>query len=75
MRSDSAFPNMIGTTTSHPYGERHTGLTKRELYAALALHAIASNPTTAATGDGNPFEALARVATGMADALIAELAK
>ena len=49
-----------------------TGLTKRELFAAMAMQGIASNPN-AATTEGP--DVVAGAAVEAADALLAELAK
>ncbi len=50
----------------------HYGLTKRELFAAMAMQGIASNPN-AATTEGP--DVVAGAAVEAADALLAELAK
>ncbi len=49
-----------------------SGLTKRELFAAMAMQGIASNPN-AATTEGP--DVVAGAAVEAADALLAELAK
>ena len=68
---------MSNTTTDLPAFPIHgplfaTGLTKRELFAAMAMQGIASNPN-AATIEGP--DVVAGAAVEAADALLAELAK
>ena len=68
---------MSNTTTDLPAFPIHgplfaTGLTKRELFAAMAMQGIASNPN-AAIIEGP--DVVAGAAVEAADALLAELAK
>lgn len=68
---------MSNATTDLPAFPIHgplfaTGLTKRELFAAMAMQGIASNPN-AATIEGP--DVVAGAAVEAADALLAELAK
>lgn len=53
-------------------GTFHTGLTKREYFAAMAMQGILSNPTGGNDRDG---DLIARSAVAMADRLINELNK
>lgn len=72
--SDPVFPSH---KPGYGGGEYHLGLTKRELFAAMAMQGMLaqvddnSNPTT---WEGNPSN-MARIAVTCADALLAELAK
>lgn len=51
--------------------ERIDGLSKRELFAGMAMQGMAAKALT----DGSPLDALALWAVEYADALLAELAK
>ncbi len=64
---------MSGDDLAYPWGEHGTvlgGLTKRELFAAMAMQGFASCPSVEATA-----ERCAAGAVAWADALLAELAK
>lgn len=63
---DPAYPCETRQFTPAGY-DRHPGLTKRELYAAMAMQGQIGEPKFA--------EAIARRAVIYADALLAELAK
>ena len=66
--------DLAGNGTSHSRGPLHAGLTKRELFAAMAMQGFLSNPSWYEKWDGKlrdmAFECLQN-----ADALLAELAK
>lgn len=81
--SESAYPLPAGTTQvkrwQAGYGEYRTteavstgGLTKRELFAAMAMQGQCAN---AIPGSHHSFENTAREAVAYADALLKELAK
>lgn len=91
-KQDSAFPQVECTTdeTYDPNREQYSthlesfkfvgGLTKRELFAAMALQGLLANSTLIGSLNGNPTPGpydhkLAREAIVSADALLAELAK
>ncbi len=54
-----------------------SGLTKRELFAGMAMQGMLANTTleAAATKDGEPFELMSQWSVAQADHLLAELAK
>ena len=60
--------------TEDSYHEPSRGLTKRELFAAMAMQGLSSNPAMCTMSDG-PASAIAQWAVQHADALLAELAK
>ena len=60
-----------GSDAMFPIGNVAKGLTKRELFAAMAMQGIASHGTAPGITDAD----VAEVACGLADALIAELNK
>ena len=69
---------MSNTTTDLPAFPIHgplfaTGLTKRELFAAMAMHGFITS--TRSRWAGYTIAEIAADATAMADALLAELAK
>lgn len=67
--SDRVFPDKKGYT----FGQGDSpGLTKRELFAAMAMQGVWSNPTNISDP---AFENIAEVAVKQADALMLELAK
>jgi hypothetical protein len=70
--SDLAHPIGIQTEFGRP-AQFHRGLTKRELFAAMAMQAIASVGDTWPREDD--FREIARRSVMSADALIAELSK
>lgn len=80
MKNESAFPKMRGTEpSSFQYREFGPvgGLTKREVFAAMAMNAVASGKHSFAgthnrLGEFNEFDVV-KMAVKYADALIAEL--
>jgi hypothetical protein len=63
-------PNGLGSAGGYPYPE--SGLTKRELFAAMAMQSLAGHYTQG----GNFFESMiAEGSVKIADALLKELAK
>lgn len=87
MKDDPIFPELSTSTgwqnKEGGFSMDHTslyGLTKREHFAGLAMHAFLSNPLISNTGSDSTWSELAcsstaKVAIRMADALIAELEK
>ena len=67
--SDPVFPSH---KPGYGGGEYHLGLTKRELFAAMAMQ---GQLTSAADCDDSSCEGIAKWAVNYADALLAELAK
>lgn len=67
VRDESAFPTKIHKSRIEDCRSLDLGLTKRELFAAMALQGLCACPT--AVGG------IARDAVEFADALLAELAK
>ena len=65
-----AHAHPVFDSESHAWAYTESGLTKREMIAAMALQGICSNPQWY-----GGREALARDAVTHADALLAELAK
>lgn len=70
--SDSAFPGQPLGASGEPIAEYYYGLTKRELFAAMAMQGLA--PTYAHGGDFMEAH-VANGAVKLADALLKELAK
>lgn len=74
--NEPAYPLPVGRDS---IANNRGGLTIREHFAGLAMNGLCANPQlikdTAAIGVGQYREAIAVTAIGMADALIAELAK
>jgi hypothetical protein len=62
--NDSAYPLEIAT------GQYNSGLTKRELFAAMALQGLLADPYST-----QEFADMASMSVQVADALIAELSK
>lgn len=75
--NDQAFPSLTGlrhTSPSHQQAETVGGLTKREVFAALALQGMLSNATISVTDQSIPAEnVVAKAALAFSDALLAEL--
>lgn len=67
MKDEPAFPTATGYV-----GHLDGGLTKRELFAAMAMHSAAS---LSYFDVNNRPDLIAEAAVGLADALIAELEK
>jgi len=79
--ADSVFPFHgleWGRTPDGDLGQRlvtRPGITKRELFAAMAMQGLVSNDTSASYDKGPCNAAIVARAITLADALIAELAK
>lgn len=72
--NDMAYP--VDSTETTPNNTVQTGLTIREHFAAMAMQAIIGTAAAPClTGFGGCEPNIAATAVGMADALIAELAK
>lgn len=72
--NDMAFPVVLETTRT-PNDSEQLGLTKRELFAAMAMQGISANPNFFGTLFQQNPRAAADYAVDAADALLAELAK
>ncbi len=69
--NEPAFPHLISQCQRANETEYHEGLSKRELFAAMAMQGILSGDSD----DTYTVEKAAVVAVELADALIAELSK
>lgn len=69
--NEPIFPHLAATCQRVNESEMYTGLTKRELFAAMAMQGSLAG----APGEHLSFETLARNSILYADALIAELSK
>ncbi len=80
MKNEPAFPCNAQGNESKIYPQEYSGLTKRELFAAMAMQGILARGPIKVDGyssEGRQTESqfVAMVAVSRADALIAELAK
>ena len=72
-----AFP-IVDLDLTHPEAAKYMGLTKREIYAAMAMQGLLGSSQTHLDlrgKEGHPSKIVSRWARSFADALIAELEK